>query len=99
VSEKTPGEVAELRALIAKYENAITWDTSCLSCAAVLDSSIRDHERAERAEAERDRLRERLATLADELDRQAGVVAPSKTAEIKRDVAEQIRFALAGLER
>lgn len=39
----------ELDAL-ADYENRITWHTSCGSCARVLDSSIRETERAERAE-------------------------------------------------
>lgn len=36
---------------IADYENRITWDTTCGSCARILDSSIRETERAERAEA------------------------------------------------
>jgi hypothetical protein len=37
--------------LLAEYENAITWNTSCLACSRTLDASIRDHDRAERAEA------------------------------------------------
>jgi hypothetical protein len=50
---QSPGEAErdELRQKIAEYENAITWETSCTSCATVLDSSIKDHDRAERAEA------------------------------------------------
>jgi hypothetical protein len=40
----------ELRERIAEYENAITWGTSCLTCARVLDASIADHQRAEKAE-------------------------------------------------
>lgn len=56
-------ELAELRARLGEYENAVTWNTSCLSCAKVLDSSIAEHERAERAtETERARW---LAVLAD----------------------------------
>ena len=34
------------------YENAITWNTSCLSCAAVLDSCIAETTRREAAEAQ-----------------------------------------------
>jgi hypothetical protein len=37
--------------LLAEYENAITWNTSCLACSRTLDASIRDHDRAEQAEA------------------------------------------------
>jgi hypothetical protein len=37
-------------AALATYENAITWHTDCLSCARVLDSCIRETERAEKAE-------------------------------------------------
>jgi hypothetical protein len=36
-----------LRALIAEYENAISWDTTCLGCAKTLEAMAR-------AEAERD---------------------------------------------
>lgn len=38
-------------ARLAEYENTINWLTTCTSCARVLDSSIRETERAERAEA------------------------------------------------
>ncbi|MFI8792643.1 hypothetical protein [Streptomyces sp. NPDC055105] len=37
---------------LVDYENRIMWDTTCGSCARVLDSSIRETERAEKAEAE-----------------------------------------------
>jgi hypothetical protein len=47
----------ELDAL-AEYENTINWMTTCTSCARILDSSIRETERAERAEAELARLHE-----------------------------------------
>lgn len=36
---------------LADYENRITWETSCGACARVLDSSIKETERAEKAEA------------------------------------------------
>jgi hypothetical protein len=39
-------------------------------------------------------LRGRVADLADELDREAGVITPSKAAEIKRGIAARIRAAL-----
>ena len=51
--EPEPDDASELESMrlkVAEYENAINWNTSCLSCATVLDSSIREHERAERAE-------------------------------------------------
>ncbi|MFG3488510.1 hypothetical protein [Streptomyces sp. NPDC047972] len=40
----------ELSAFV-EYENAINWHTTCLACARVLDSCLRETERAERAEA------------------------------------------------
>lgn len=52
-----------LAARVAEYENAITWDTSCLACSATLDSSIKEHERAEKAEAAIERARSHVARL------------------------------------
>jgi ribosomal protein L34E len=46
-----------LRATVAHYENTITWGTTCHGCARILDSSIRETERAEKAEAEPARLK------------------------------------------
>lgn len=43
-------EMERLRAQIAEAENAITWGVSCLACSRVLDSCIRETERAEKAE-------------------------------------------------
>jgi len=57
-------EVTRLKAQIADYENAICWNTSCFACAAVLDSSIREHERAEKAEDEVTRLKAEIADQA-----------------------------------
>lgn len=57
--------LAELRtelAALAEYENTINWMTTCTGCARVLDSCIRETERAERAEA----ALARIARLADE---------------------------------
>lgn len=38
-------------AALAEYEHTINWMTTCTSCARVLDSSIRETERAERTAA------------------------------------------------
>ena len=43
--------LGELSRRLLDYENAIEWNTTCLSCSAVLDSSIRETWRRERAEA------------------------------------------------
>lgn len=50
VLEAQAEEIARLREKVASYENAITWNTSCTSCATVLDSSIAATFRAEQAE-------------------------------------------------
>jgi hypothetical protein len=44
-------DLAEAQRRAAEYEDAITWNTTCTSCAAVLDSLIKETERAEKAEA------------------------------------------------
>lgn len=49
-------EVGELKAKLASYDNCITWDTTCLGCARLLDASIRDYERILR-------LREKLEAI------------------------------------
>lgn len=43
--------IRDLLERIADYENRITWETSCGSCARILDASILEHERADRAES------------------------------------------------
>lgn len=56
--------------VVAEYEGAITWDTTCLSCSRVLDAAIRDYERAEKAESELDAARERedvVSSLANSM--------------------------------
>jgi hypothetical protein len=53
------GVEAERDAALAKvreYDNAINWNTTCTSCAAVLDSSYAETMRAEQAEAALDRV-------------------------------------------
>lgn len=44
-------EVGRLRTRLAEIENAVTWNTSCTSCATVLDSAYRETCRREAAEA------------------------------------------------
>lgn len=52
---------------ITDYENRITWYTTCQRCANLLDRSIADYERAERAEAEVKQLRELIADQIGEM--------------------------------
>lgn len=47
----------QAEAQVADYENRITWDTTCASCARILDSAIAETERRERAEAAIERVR------------------------------------------
>lgn len=61
--EALRAELVAARARLVELENAITWNTSCLSCSTVLDSSLAATERAEKAEADRDRYKE----LSDDL--------------------------------
>ena len=65
-------------AKVADYENRITWHTTCESCARLLDSGIRETERAEKAEAALERVRaviaERRTEVAEEVDRLVGQV-------------------------
>jgi hypothetical protein len=60
LAASSPGDQVSAAARLAELENALNWGTSCTSCAAVLDSSIRETERAERAE-------ERLAQVTEDL--------------------------------
>lgn len=53
-------EVSRLHQKVAGYENATLWDTSCTSCATVLDSCATQTFRAERAEDEATGLRTEL---------------------------------------
>lgn len=74
---------------VAEYENAANWGTSCLSCSRVLDSSIRDHERAEEAEeavATLTRYADSLGELNDEMaGNYAEALTRAETAERERD--------------
>lgn len=51
-------EITRLKAKVAEYENAITWNTSCLSCSRLLDQLIA-------VESERDHLRGQAPLLQE----------------------------------
>ncbi|WP_329521189.1 hypothetical protein [Spirillospora sp. NBC_01491] len=85
-------EIDRLRERLAELEGALTWQTSCLSCARTLDSSIENHERAERAEANLDRRTrewqdEQAARIAAEQD----VIAAHATVQRVRKAIESER--------
>jgi hypothetical protein len=64
-ADDTPAEMLEHIAATGEQVNAITWGTDCLSCARVLDGSIQETERAEKAEAAITRVRAYCALAAD----------------------------------
>ncbi|MFJ4473286.1 hypothetical protein ACIP2X_38130 [Streptomyces sp. NPDC089424] len=91
----------ELDAL-AKYENTITWHTTCTSCARVLDSAVRETERAEKAEAALTRFRDWLdaqVAKTEAADRATGEVAPELRISPHNGMAAGLRTALHGLDR
>lgn len=49
--EEAEAKLAEMKALVASYEHRISWFTACENCATILDSSIKETERAVKAEA------------------------------------------------
>lgn len=65
VAEAILAELKPELASLAGYENTINWMTTCTSCAQVLDSSIRETERAVKAEAEVAAARKFAADLRD----------------------------------
>lgn len=79
---KATGIIAERDRRIADYENAISWNTSCTSCAAVLDSSIRDHDRAERAEAQ-------LAAIRRGVSPATVLYAEAAASDLAQELAER----------
>jgi hypothetical protein len=52
-------------AVAARYENAITWNTSCLGCATLLDSCYDETCRREQAEAKLAAVRDLVRQLGD----------------------------------
>lgn len=69
-------EVERLREAVADYEHRITWDTTCKNCANILDSSIKETERAEAAEAKV----AAFEALADEWERPVEYTGPAEAA-------------------
>lgn len=59
-AQKAERERDEALQRLAELEGALNWQTSCLSCARLLDASYADHVRAEQAERERDDYRARF---------------------------------------
>jgi hypothetical protein len=92
--ERERAEKAEAKA--ARYENAITWNTSCTSCAAVLDSCYAETVRAEKAEAGRDTLARQIAGEADDLAAEADALFPMMDADIRRVLSGRLRKMIAG---
>jgi hypothetical protein len=45
-------ELRRLRAEVAEYRQAITWDTTCLNCSSLLDANYQLYVRAEQAETQ-----------------------------------------------
>jgi hypothetical protein len=85
IDQITSNELDQLYARLDDYENRITWHTTCESCASILDSSIRETERAKQAEATLGRVRELAADVDDPNWRAPG-----------SEVAARIRLALTG---
>lgn len=56
---------AQAAARILEYENALAWETNCLNCAKLLDSSYAETVRAEKAEAQAAQLAGALEQYAD----------------------------------
>ncbi|MEH0542960.1 hypothetical protein QA802_07725 [Streptomyces sp. B21-105] len=87
-------EQAELRERLADYENRITWETTCGSCARILDSSIRE---TEQTEAHRLALSEALGLGTgapwDAIREQAAVV-PSAAETTNRATSDAVREQL-----
>lgn len=63
--------IGELERRVHDYEGAISWDTTCLNCASLLDQNYQDYMRADRAEAEVARLTTLLATYQMTTERPA----------------------------
>jgi hypothetical protein len=59
-AQQAEAERDRLAARVAELENAITWETTCLNCARILDSCYTETVRAEKAEAAVQRVREWL---------------------------------------
>ena len=78
-------ELEVLRRKVAEYESAITWDRSCTSCAAILDSLHAETVRRQRAEAELADLPGRISVVIAE----AVAVERGRADRAEAELAEQ----------
>ncbi len=83
---------------LADYENRITWDTTCGSCARILDSSVQETERATRAEtALRAIDPAKLDLLADWFDIDDAHKGPGRDVQVQADLRQWARTLRATL--
>jgi len=88
---------------LTQYQNAMNWETSCLSCSKLLTASINDEEKIERLTEEREALRDIIEAIRTDADAQRrepittndnwrlGVYAQaSRTLSILRDGFENV---------
>lgn len=87
--EKQRQRAEQAEAKVADYENRITWETNCGSCARILDSAIRETERAERAEAA-------LAEARGQIERVRKVIAERQTEVSEREAGGMLPFGTPG---
>jgi hypothetical protein len=101
--EDVPWLVERVRELIG----AICWDTTCLNCSSLLDSNYDQYMRAEKAEAEVERLTEAyqwtdqvLTAVTAERDAliAVGKRQAARLARVEAYVLDELRAALAGSE-
>lgn len=90
LDQMTSDDLDALYARLADYENRITWDTTCASCARILDSSIRETERANQAEE--------LLRIAHETSNKSEAERARTAAELEQAQAaiKRVRTLLAG---
>ena len=69
-------KLEQLRKELAELRGALNWQTSCTSCARVLDASIKETQRAELAEAAIERARDELDSWQETID--SGVMRDSE---------------------
>jgi hypothetical protein len=62
-------EIERLTEVVANYENAITWDTTCTNCARLMDGNYDQYCEVERLRAAGDALAEWLLRIVPDEDR------------------------------
>jgi hypothetical protein len=84
MADNIEAENKKLRELISDYENRISWDTTCGTCARWLDASIKDHERAEKAEAHLEVAKAAITAAINNLN---DWTANSRASLVRRDLS------------